>query len=315
MKNLIWSLIALASMIGSHASAETYHYTGNNFTIAIGQYTTQMQVTGSITTSVPIPPNSIDFDIRTIMTSWTFSDGLQTITNENGVYHPSFSTKFSTDGTGNIFRGDVWVGDDPLGTVIGDKNNIIQTSFTGGIDAGMIQAACTEPVTNPCMTYAFGPDRGLLFGSPGTWTIEEPVRDFSDKLPSGTTGSISFATDDTGCTFDPLPQFLSVDSVSPAPPKEVAPIDGLVEFTIATCTPGATVTVSVDYGASLPADAEYWKVGDPWFKLNAKVLGSVIKFSITDGGFGDGDGIENGQIVDPGGASIADIFTDGFESQ
>ena len=309
------SLIALASMIASHASAETYRYTGNNFAIALGQYTTQMQVTGSITTSVPIPPNSIDFDIRTTMTSWTFSDGVQTITSENGVFHPLFSTKFSTDGTGNIFRGDVWVGDDPLGTVIGDKNNIIQTSFTGGIDAGMIQATCTEPVTNPCTTYSFGPDRGLLFSSTGTWTIEEPVRDFSDKLPSGTTGNISFATADTGCTFDPLPQFLSVDSVSPAPPKEVAPIDGLVEFTIATCTPGATVTVSVDYGASLPADAEYWKVGDPWFKLDATVLGSIIKFNITDGGFGDGDGIENGQIVDPGGASIADIFTDGFESE
>jgi hypothetical protein len=77
----------------------------------------------------------------------------------------------------------------------------------------------------------------------------------------------------------------------------------------------------VNYGTALPADAEYWKVGDPWFKLDAKVIGSVIEFSITDGGFGDGDGIQNGngtvngQIVDPGGASIADIFTDGFESE
>ena len=49
--------------------------------------------------------------------------------------------------------------------------------------------------------------------------------------------------------------------------------------------------------------------------MDATVIGSVIKFSITDGGFGDGDGIVNGQIVDPGGASIADIFTDGFESE
>ena len=122
----------------------------------------------------------------------------------------------------------------------------------GVFDHGVSLAKCTTVTDGICTAYLFGP-RGFVNGVPGPWTIEEPVREFTDKLPSGTTGSISFATDDTGCTFDPLPQFLSVDSVSPAPPKEVAPIDGLVEFTIATCTPGATVTISVDYGASIAA--------------------------------------------------------------
>lgn len=72
-----------------------------------------------------------------------------------------------------------------------------------------------------------------------------------------------------------------VNDVSPAPPKEVAPIDGLVEFTIATCTPGATVIVSVDYGSSLPADAEYWKVGihgSNWMPLSREAsLSSALQ--------------------------------------
>lgn len=90
MKNLILSLTVLASMIGSHANAETYIYTGKNFTSANGDYTTNMQVTGSITTSSPIPPNSINFDIGTIATSWSFFDGVQTISDADGVFH-SFS--------------------------------------------------------------------------------------------------------------------------------------------------------------------------------------------------------------------------------
>lgn len=303
-------------MIGSNAFAETYTYTGKNFTSANGDYTTSMQVTGSITTSSPIPPNSINFDIRSIATSWSFFDGVQTISDADGVFHSfsAFAPKFTTDGDGNIVKADVWVSDDPVATEVNQTNKYIATMASGGFDHGVSLAKCTTVTDGICTAYLFGP-RGLVNGVPGVWAIEAPVRDFTDKLPSGTTGSIGFTTDDPDCTFDPLPLFLSIDNVSPAPPKGVAPIDGLVKFTIATCTPGATVKISVDYGSSLPVHAEYWKVGDPWFKLDATVTGSVIKFSITDGGFGDGDGVVNGQIVDPGGASIADIFTDGFESK
>jgi len=325
VKNLIWSIVALASMIASDANAETYIYTGKNYTNANGDYTTAMRITGSITTSSPIPPNSIDFDIRTIATSWSFFDGVQTISDADGVFHSfsAFAPKFTTDGDGNITQADVWVSDDPVATEVNQTNRYIATiasGFPSGFDHGVSLAKCTTVTNGICTAYLFGP-RGYVDGVPGPWTIEAPVRDYTAKLPSGTIGSISFTTEDAGCKFDPLPQFLAVDSVSPPPQKGVAPIDGVVDFTITACTPGATVKISVDYGATLPLGAEYWKVGSPWFKLDATVFGSVIKFSITDGGFGDGDGIENGngvvngQIVDPGGASIADIFADGFESE
>ena len=58
----------------------------------------------------------------------------------------------------------------------------------------------------------------------------------------------------------------------------------------------------MDYGSPLPAGARYWKVGNPWYQLAASISGSVVQFSITDGGTGDNDGSANGQIVDPSGA-------------
>jgi hypothetical protein len=51
--------------------------------------------------------------------------------------------------------------------------------------------------------------------------------------------------------------------------------------------------------------------------LPATVIGSVIKFTITDGGLGDDDPA-SGIIGDPGGASIEDletVFLDGFENR
>ena len=317
LKKLMTGLLTLTSMLANQAIAETYIYTGKNFTITTGQYSTasEPRVTGSITTSSPIPPNSIDFEIQTIMTSWSFSDGVQTITDAEGVFHPSFATKISTDGAGNITRANIWLGDSPIATELGAKNNIIQTSFSTNFDAGLVQASCTEVMQGICTGYSFGPDRGLIFAPPGAWTSTMPQREFSGTLPSGKTGNISFTTVDPNCTFSSDPQFLSVESVKPLPPDSVVPIDGLVQFSIDSCADGATVKISVDYAVALPADAEYWKVGDPWFKLESTTVGSVISVLITDGKIGDDDGESNGQIVDPGGASIADIFSDGFESE
>ena len=107
--------------------------------------------------------------------------------------------------------------------------------------------------------------------------------------------------------------------MSPAPQEGVSTIDGLVQFTIDSCAVGATVNISMDYGVELPAGATYWKAADPWYQIvGATITGSVVQFSITDGGPGDDDGLANGQIVDPSGAVFASgpttgIFANGFE--
>ena len=325
MKKLIAGLLALTSMTANIAYAETYVYTGNKYTNVNAPYTTDMQVSASITTSAPIPPNSFDFDISDITISWSFFDGVHTITDADGVFHPYsiFAPKFTTDVAGNIIHANVFASIAPVASEVNQTSQYIATFASDNVfDHGVQLAKCTAvtnlgDMDNPefvCIAYLFGP-RGYVDNNAGTWTMAVPDREHTDKLPSGKLGSISFTTDDPNCTFAEDPQFLSIEDVKPLPPDEVVPIDGLVQFSIESCADGATVTISVDYVVDLPADAEYWKVGDPWFKLESTTLGSVITFVITDGKIGDDDGESNGRIVDPGGASIADIFSDGFESE
>jgi hypothetical protein len=64
---------------GQALHAETYTYTGPNFTDVAGGYTTSMSVTASITTSAPIPPNETGYDILSLVTNWSMSDGVNTL--------------------------------------------------------------------------------------------------------------------------------------------------------------------------------------------------------------------------------------------
>lgn len=136
-----------------------------------------------------------------------------------------------------------------------------------------------------------------------------PKNIYSGTLPSGAAGTLSFTSSDSGCAFAEAPnqpQFLTQASVTPAPPEGVSAIDGVVQFTIDGCAAGATVTISMDYGVSLPPGTTYWKAAAPsWYPItNATITGSVVQFSITDGGTGDDDDVA-GQITDPSGAVLA----------
>jgi hypothetical protein len=142
-------------------------------------------------------------------------------------------------------------------------------------------------------------------------------RSFSGTLPSGTPGNIAFTTTDAGCAFADDPQFLDEQAVTPAPPANLQFVDGVVDFTVSGCTPGARILVTVNYGTTLAADTEYWKVrGGAWERINAAIQGPAVSFSITDGGPNDQDGMVNGQIIDPGGATGPtgnELFKDRFE--
>jgi hypothetical protein len=57
MSKFLVSLIAMALLLCINpANAATYIYTGVNYISATGPYDTGMSITGSITTSSPIPP-------------------------------------------------------------------------------------------------------------------------------------------------------------------------------------------------------------------------------------------------------------------
>ena len=99
---------------------------------------------------------------------------------------------------------------------------------------------------------------------------------------------------------------------------------GLFATTIAV-TPGATATLTVTLDTPLVESNRLWKFGPSsagaaptWHEITTsdEVAGfvagsSVYTISLTDGGFGDADGLENGVIVDPQGPgnNPADIPT------
>ncbi len=166
MNKFLAGLIMVTLLASSNVYAVVYNYTGLNFNDVSGAYTTSMRVTGSFSTSTPIPPNSVNFDATGIVTSWSFSDGLQTIDNTNGVIG-SNSFIFTTDGAGNITAADIFVVSSPLATEVGQTEDIIGT-FTLGNDHAAIDAVCAAVSDGIC--NIFGKPEDLAFAdNTGVW--------------------------------------------------------------------------------------------------------------------------------------------------
>jgi hypothetical protein len=95
----------------------------------------------------------------------------------------------------------------------------------------------------------------------------------------------------------------------PDPPSSVTLTEGLVGFRITGLTPGTTVTMTVTFHTGL-AGSSYYKLrsNGTWFDFSshAAFSGNTVTLTLTDGGAGDDDGDENGEILDPGGpANVA----------
>lgn len=101
MKTKLLGLVAFMSLLDfSPASANTiYTYTGNDFTITTGAYTTSDQVTGTIDLATALGDNFGPSFISPV--SFSFSDGVQTLTNLTAGLDANF-LGFSTDASGNI---------------------------------------------------------------------------------------------------------------------------------------------------------------------------------------------------------------------
>jgi hypothetical protein len=120
-----------------------------------------------------------------------------------------------------------------------------------------------------------------------------------------------------GCEFSqaqviPLGGHPDSPPTGSAPPGLAFPL-GLLDFTVTGCTPGASLTVQVDYSFDLPFNVQYWKYGatsgNPaphWYAIPHVQLGPrTLRFTIVDGGLGDDDLVANGTIVDAGGPASA----------
>jgi PEP-CTERM motif len=77
---------------------EIYTYTGQDFQVATGVYSTSDFVSGSFTLASPLGDNEVDDSLTPL--SYSFSDGVQTITSASPPSDVTFDV--STDASGNI---------------------------------------------------------------------------------------------------------------------------------------------------------------------------------------------------------------------
>ncbi len=173
MKRTLLTFAVFALLISNCAYATIYTYTGENFDQVYGDYTTGMNVTGTIVTSSPIPPNSVDFDISPILTSWSFNDGMNTISSSNGKL-VLFLPEFSTDAQGNIIKYFWAVANMGVAPVEGDPVEFMSLTDDveiGIADAGFTDVSCTDVIDDVCTSFFVDQpfNYGSVYGQEGTW--------------------------------------------------------------------------------------------------------------------------------------------------
>ncbi len=175
----ILRLVALSIVVGLFAesgttSAATYTYSGGNFVDVLGNYTTMMRVSAQFSVAAPLAPNLPFTDTRAFVTSYSFNDGVQTLTEANSTL---LSFSVSTDATGAIATWTI-----SAGVLIGDSINQISTSFNDGntFDRAFTDRPCSVVTTDPreCL---FIPETDVNVGTldlttqpaPGSWTCSD----------------------------------------------------------------------------------------------------------------------------------------------
>jgi hypothetical protein len=99
LRSILATAALLSASLAAHASTITYTYTGLDFTKVSGSgYTTSDNITGTFTLAAPLAANLNDVQIQ--LASYSFSDGLQTLTNQDSTQKVSFSTDAEGDITG-----------------------------------------------------------------------------------------------------------------------------------------------------------------------------------------------------------------------
>ena len=151
---LIFTAVAALSIVypaSVQAVPTTYVYTGNPFTTVSGPYSMNDFVTAMVTLASPLGPNH-DLNAPVTVTSFSLSDGVQTIT--SGVGQLDFADfAFETGPTGLIINWAV------------DVSNL--TFPSGEITTFKLPNGASEDVGEERFP---DPGTGIIFGAPGTWT-------------------------------------------------------------------------------------------------------------------------------------------------
>jgi hypothetical protein len=230
-------------------------------------------VTAGATTPVTVT-NTAEVTTYAITTSANPTTGGTVSCTPNPVNHGATATCTATPSAGYTFAN--WSGD-CTGTGTCTLSNVTSAK---SVTANFTATAANKTFTGPTAT--------------GTGDATATVAGGGDR-----------------CGFTSNTQFVAVNSVPVAPPAGYGFPHGLFGFTLANCTPGGAVTLTITYPSALPAGTVYWKYGPTprnasplWYQMPATLTGNTATFTITDGGLGDDDLTANGSIVDQGGPGV-----------
>jgi hypothetical protein len=172
--------------------AQTYTYTGMAYT-TLGDFTSPcatgpcanyapgQKISGHFMTASPLPPNLVNANIFPNVTSFSFTDGVNTYSSSDANSR-AFEFQATTDPGGNItdwhLQFDHWqTGSDPHSA--GNRSAILDTSLggdTGVNDADCVVVAISSPLTgvaDVCNGYTV--DASTSFGgtldNPGSWSF------------------------------------------------------------------------------------------------------------------------------------------------
>jgi autotransporter-associated beta strand protein len=200
-------------------------------------------------------------------------------------------------------------------------------SGTVTVSDGEASCAIILPATSCALTPASAGGRTLVatYAGDGRFAAStsagEPLqviaveRGFSGATATGTgVFTASFTGGGTFCTLASaalLPAPPGAAPVPPTAPGQEVFAHGLFTFRLEGCDEGASVDVTLHYPSVLDTGTRYWKYGpsdedaEPhWHVYPATIEGRTVTFTVRDGGAGDGDGIADGTITDPGGPAV-----------
>jgi len=169
---------------------------------------------------------------------------------------------------------------------------------------------------NPIITND-APDSFLLGDTIITWSATDTSGNVSNSTQTVTIQNIqetiSISAGDVSFEIDlgVLSNLSSIDetSITAENTPTVSFPYGLFSFDVTGLNNGDTATITIILPDDIPENFQYWKViNDIWVDATSLLSSNdgdeTITLTITDGGFGDADGLVNGVISDPGGIAI-----------
>lgn len=174
-------LLLIAVLPSSSFALSVYEFSGPNYNVAQGSYTTNMKLSGSFTTNTPLPPDMPLTSIADRVVSWSFSDGLNTYTPLNSVLlgdDPDY-LQVETDSSGNVVSYIIsFVSPKPqhaLGSVVDGFFLAKYFEYPNGLIEALNDGACDSLNNNTCLTILPSTDYEVSLNYDGVWTVRTPT--------------------------------------------------------------------------------------------------------------------------------------------